>query len=153
MAPIPNRAVPPVTSIWYKTAAAGGPTTVTLTGPNGQLRISIAEYSGVTNPSPFVDGSCNYNYDVQPNTVDGGNFPHSAAGDLLVAGVETASNPTTFAAGSSDGVAATIRNQATGPNGTTALEDITSIAAGNQDATFVMSGDSSHGWNACEAIF
>jgi hypothetical protein len=76
-----------------------------------------------------------------------------ASGDLLFAGFSVYTSPITVTAGSSDGVAATLRTQFTGSNGTSADEDVTSTAAGPQDASFTLNSYSPGSWAACAAAF
>jgi hypothetical protein len=77
--PVPNA----YTSVWYVANAKGGPTTVTLAGASGALRIAIGEYSGVAAASPFDAGTC---LGGTGPAVTTGNTGTVAAGDLVVAG-------------------------------------------------------------------
>jgi hypothetical protein len=137
-----------VVSLWYLANAKPGLTAVSLAGSStGQLRASIAEYAGAATVAPLDATACSQGSTVAV-TVGSAN---AAAGELAIAGVGTGSNPLTVAAGPIGSLSAALRTQATGANGTAALEDVTAAASGPQSATLTMSG--AGGWTAAMATF
>jgi Pectate lyase superfamily protein len=136
-------------SIWYKTDAQPGATTVTVTGSSGPTRADVAEYFGLSLPDQVAGRACNRGRSPAVST---GSTAAVAAGDLVFAGVGNGdtTGSETVTAGSIGGIPATLRSQTTGPAGTIAVEDVISGAAGAQDATMTVASD---GWHACVAAF
>jgi hypothetical protein len=138
-------------SLWYHQNAKAGDTTITVTGASGgPVRAVVAEYSGVAKTAALDRASCNQG--TAPSVTTGSTAP-SSAGDLLFAGVGMFDHPITVTAGASAGSRATLRTQFTGSNGTSADEDITSTAAGAQNASFALSAAAPSRWAACAATF
>jgi len=137
-------------SIWYLPNAKAGRTSVTVTATNGPLRAAIAEYSRMAASKVFDSGSCNSG---SGTTMTTGNTAPIGTGELVFAGGGTSNTPITVSVGSSNGVTATLRNQATGTAGTIGDEDVTQAAPGVQNASMTLSAAGTYGWNACVATF
>jgi hypothetical protein len=137
-------------SIWYHANVAAGATTVTLTATSGSVRGAIADYAGVASFSPYVSGACNSGSGTAVTTGGSASVP---AGDLVFAGVSTSNHPITITARSSNDATAAMGNQVTNGSGTIGFADVTSAAAGNQNAGMTLSASGSAGWNACLAAF
>ncbi len=140
-----------VHSVWYRQNAAAGKTTVTVSGASsGSLRVVLGEYSGVATSGALDQTSCNQGTSTSVTT---GATASVGSGDLLYVGVGLFEHPRTVTAGSSNGVAATLRTQFSGEFGTSAEEDVTSTASGAQNASFTLSESAPSGWAACAAAF
>ena len=138
-------------SLWYHQSAKGGDTTITVAGASGgPVRAVIAEYSGVASTAALDRVSCNQGAAASVTT---GATAAASADDLLFAGVGMFDHPITVTAGASAGSSATLRTQFTGSIGTSADEDIASIGAGPQNATFTLSAAAPSRWAACAATF
>ncbi len=138
-------------SIWYRQNASAGKTTVTVSGEtSGSLRAVLGEYSGAAMSGALDQTSCNQGTSTSVTT---GAIASVGSGELLFAGVGAFEHPITVTAGSSNGVAATLRTQFSGTNGTSAEEDVLSTASGTQNATFTLSESTPAGWAACAAAF
>ncbi len=111
----------------------------------------MAEYSGVAKSAALDKTSCDQGTDA--GVTSGYTAAVGAAGDLIFAGVGVFDHPITVRAGGDQGVPATLRSQLSGPDGTSADEDVISQAAGIQNATFALSADTPSGWAACLAAF
>lgn len=138
-------------SIWYRQNAAAGKTTVTVSGAtSGSLRAVLGEYSGVATSGALDQTSCNQGTATSVTT---GATASVSTGDLLYAGVGLFEHPRTIAAGSTNGVGATLRTQFSGEFGTSGEEDVTSTASGAQNASFKLNEGAASGWAACAAAF
>jgi len=139
-----------INSVWYKANAAAGPTTITVTSSSsGPIRADVAEYSGVATSNALDATACNsFSSTTTPTT---GSAASLTGGELAYIGLGTFTSPLIATAGSSGGVAATMRNQTTGTDGTSAEEDVTSTAAGVQDGSMQLSAGADG--TACIATF
>ncbi len=138
-------------SIWYRANAGAGKTTVTVgAGSSGSIRAVLGEYSGVAKSGALDQTACNQG---KTTSVTTGATASVGAGDLLYAAVGMFEHPRTITAGSSNGVSATLRTQFSGEFGSSGEEDVTSTAAGAQNASFTLSEGSEGGWAACAAAF
>lgn len=138
-------------SIWYRANAAAGKTTVTVSaGSSGSIRAILGEYSGVAKTGALDQTACNQG---KTTSVTTGATASVGAGDLLYAAVGMFEHPRTITAGSSNGASATLRTQFSGEFGSSGEEDVTSTAAGAQNASFTLSEGSEGGWAACAAAF
>jgi hypothetical protein len=138
-------------SIWYRQDASSGKPTVTVSGEaTGSLRAVLAEYSGVATSGALDQTSCSQGTGTSAST---GATSAVGTGDLLYAGIGMFESPRTIAAGSSNGVGATLRTQFSGEFGTSGEEDVTSTASGAQNASFTLSEAAPDGWAACAATF
>ena len=136
-----------INSLWYRAGASAGATTVTVSGTSsGSIRAVIAEYSGVATSAPLDGTACNTGTTASATT---GSTASVAAGELAFAGVGMFDSPITVTAGAG----ATLRNQFTGANGTSADEDVASTTAGAQNKSFGLSSAPPGGWAACIATF
>jgi hypothetical protein len=134
-------------SIWYRPNASAGTTTVTVSGTaSASIRAVIAEYSGVATTTPLDGTACNTGTGTSATTGSTASVP---AGELAFAGVGMFDSPITVSAGTG----ATLRNQLTGANGTSADEDVASTTAGTQNKSFTLSTAPPGGWAACIATF
>jgi hypothetical protein len=136
-----------VNSIWYRTNALAGTTTVTVSGStSGPIRAVIAAYSGIATSAALDGTACNTGTGTTATTGTTASVP---AGELAFAGVGTFDSPITVTAGAG----ATLRNQFTGSNGTSADEDVLSTVAGTQNKSFTLNPGSAGGWASCIATF
>jgi Polysaccharide lyase len=136
-----------INSIWYRANAAAGATTVTVSGTtSGSIRAVIAEYSGVATSAPLDATACNTGTGTTATTGTTASVP---AGELAFAGLGSFDSGITVSAGTG----ATLRNQFTGTNGTSADEDVASTTAGTQNKSFTLNPGSTSGWAACIATF
>ncbi len=138
-----------VLSIWYSAGAQNGATTVRLSAAtSGQMRMALAEYSGVATPDPLVAKRCNQGSRAD---VTSAWTAEAGAGSLAFAGLGNGSHPVAVRPGSIDGLPAVLRDQLTGIPGTIADEDVTHTVAGRQYASMTVSGGRS--WTAAIAVF
>ncbi|HTZ87139.1 MAG TPA: hypothetical protein VMB05_10780 [Solirubrobacteraceae bacterium] len=138
-------------SIWYRANSAAGKPTVTVSaGATGSIRAILGEYSGLAKSGALDQTACNQG---KTTAVTTGATASVGAGDLLYAAVGMFEHPRTITAGSSNGVSATLRTQFSGEFGSSGEEDVTSTAAGAQNASFTLSEGSEGGWAACAAAF
>jgi hypothetical protein len=133
-----------VGSLWASTNAKAGATTVTVTSSaSGYLRIVQSEYSGVG----AVDGTAA----CKDGTATTATTPSvtGTVGDLQFASVGMFDAETMTA-----GAGSTLRTTQSGPNGSTADEDVLSISSGSGGQSFRLSTPPGNGgWAACVADF
>jgi hypothetical protein len=138
-----------VLSIWYLADAKPGATSVNLAAStSGQLRMDLAEYSGVAAANPLAAQSCAGGSSSTVTVPSTGQLP---PGGLAFSALGTGSTPITAQPGTIGGAPATMRSQLTGTAGTIAAEDVTATLAGGQAASMYLSG--AGGWSAGTAVF
>ncbi len=131
-----------VQSLWYFTAAKGGPTTVTLKGAAGVMRMVVDEYSGARS---LDAAGCQ---DGTTYTASTPSLSAAASGELAYAGVGTYARQSVLANG-----LAVLRTSFQNRVGTSAGADIVSLPGNRISMSFLLGGAPTGGWAACGAVF
>ncbi len=138
-----------VVSIWYMANARSGATTVLLNSTiGGQLRMALAEYSGISRARPLDRTACGQGSDSAVRT---GSTASVGSGEMAFAGLGSGTYPLGAIVGRIGGREAVLRALATGKPGTIVVEDVVATALGPQSASLHLSAGG--GWSAAVAIF
>ncbi len=138
-----------VASIWYVAGARAGATRVLLTSTvSGQIRVAIAEYSGIARTRPLDSFACGSGTATTART---GSTHAVPSGDLAFAGIASGTYPEFVTAGSIGGHRATLRAAVTGKDGMVAFEDALSTTKGRQSAAMQLSAGGA--WSTALALF
>lgn len=122
-------------SIWYRSGAVAGTTTVTATSSaRGVMRVSMADYSGIMSSAPLLSAACTSA--TGRTTLTTSPTASVPQGSLVFAGAMNAVGGVKASSGTISGVPATLRSQASGSTGTIVGEDVLSADSGPQRATF-----------------
>ena len=138
-----------VLSVWYVANSRAGKVSVILSSTvGGQIRMALAEYSGVDRTHPLDAFACGAGTATSTRT---GTTPVVRSGDLAYSGVASGTNPMTAVAGEIGGRKATIRTLISGKAGTLVDEDVLSTASARQSASMLLSSNGA--WSSAIVAF